>query len=263
MTPMECGRRVSKLCSGALTGRTLAIFVFGAALAGFPALAQEALKPAAELGQNTVGEASHVDLSAAPTLNLEAAARLLPPPEPRGNITEEEFETRKAEAARSPAAPAAGPPAPPPSGQGLLTPGASFAFRAQSESGSVAPSDMAVAVSPSFVVQVVNSSIAVYNKSGALQSGFPKLLSTFFPGTTGDVGDPRAFYDWQFGRFVVVVDDFTGGTMHIAASATSDPTGVWHMYALAPWGAGNCRAAGHACADFPSSVSTTTRFSSV
>jgi hypothetical protein len=251
MTPMECGRRASKLCSDALTGRTLAIFVFGAALAGSPALAQEAPKPAAERGETTVGEATHVDLSAAPTLSLEAAARILPPPEPRGAVTEEEFEARKAAAGTPPAAAPAGPPAPPPSGQGILTPGASFAFRAQSESGNIAPPDMAVAVSPSFVVQVVNSSIAVYNKTGALQSGFPKLLSTFFPGTTGDVGDPRAFYDWQFGRFVVVVDDFTGGTMHIAASATSDPTGVWHMYTLAPWGAANCRAAGHACADFP------------
>jgi hypothetical protein len=110
---------------------------------------------------------------------------------------------------------------------------------------------MAVAVSGSFVVQVVNESIAVYNKSGVIQSGFPKPLATFFSGTTGDIGDPRAFYDWNKNRFVVLADDFSAGVIHLAASATSNPLGAWHQYSFNVWGSTNCRVAGAGCPDFP------------
>jgi hypothetical protein len=110
---------------------------------------------------------------------------------------------------------------------------------------------MAVAVSASFVVQIVNSAVAVYNKSGVLQSGFPKLLSAFFPGSSGDLGDPRAFYDWQAARFVILADDFTDGVIRLAASATNSPTGSWHIYSFGPWGTANCRAAASSCADYP------------
>jgi hypothetical protein len=84
-----------------------------------------------------------------------------------------------------------------------------------------------------------------------LQAGFPKSLGAFFPGSTGDVGDPRAFYDWNAGRFVVLADDFSGGNFYLAASATSDPRSTWHVYTINAWGAANCRRAGSACADFP------------
>jgi hypothetical protein len=110
---------------------------------------------------------------------------------------------------------------------------------------------MAVAVSPTYVVQLVNSSIAVYNKSGVIQAGFPKSLSAFFGNNTGDIGDVRAFYDWNKGRFVVLADDFTAGVIHLAASATGSPLGTWHQYTFAPWGAANCRTSGTACPDFP------------
>jgi hypothetical protein len=110
---------------------------------------------------------------------------------------------------------------------------------------------MAVAVSSSYVVQLVNSSIAVYNKSGVLQAGFPKSLSSFFSSNSGDMGDVRAFYDWSAGRFVVLADDFTAGVVHLAASTTSNPLGSWRQYSFNPWGAANCRASGNSCPDFP------------
>jgi hypothetical protein len=103
---------------------------------------------------------------------------------------------------------------------------------------------MAIAVGPSDVIQVVNSAIAVYDKTGVLRTGFPKALSTFFPGTSGDLGDPRAFYDAHSKRFVVLADDFTYGVVRIAASATASPTGTWYIYGLAPWGAADCRTGG-------------------
>jgi hypothetical protein len=176
---------------------------------------------------------------------------MLSPPRPRGGLSEQEYERGKDEAARGQGVVTK--PAPPPfrATAGRETPGASPAFAGLGQVGSIRPSDMALAVSKSFVVQVVNSSITVTNKSGVTQSGYPKSLFSLFPGSTGDLGDPRAFYDWGGNRFVVVADDFTGGRIWMAASATSNPLGVWRITSYNVWGAANCRVSGQACADFP------------
>jgi len=45
---------------------------------------------------------------------------------------------------------------------------------------------------------MVNNYVAVYDKSGNLQSGFPKAADTFFGLASGTyTTDPRAFYDWD------------------------------------------------------------------
>jgi hypothetical protein len=133
--------------------------------------------------------------------------------------------------------------------------GASTAFAAQGENG-LDPPDMALAVSENFVLQIVNSSIAVYSKSGTVQSGFPKDAATFFnrPGTF--VFDPRAFYDWANHRFFLLMDTYSncctsgGGTnvsgLVFAISETQDPRGGWYTYYLdnGPLGSG-------VCGDFP------------
>jgi hypothetical protein len=103
------------------------------------------------------------------------------------------------------------------------------------------PSDMALAVGTNFVVQVVNTQIAVYNKNGVLQSGFPKSADTFFNLASGTyTTDPRAFYDWANHRFVVVMltesNPFNSkgannvGGLLIAASETQDPRGLWRVF---------------------------------
>ncbi len=203
----------------------------------------------ADLGRGAVGATIEVNMSEVP----EGAPRnVLPPPHPRGGMSEEEYKAAKAEAARGLGlAPGGAKGAAPANQIGREVPGASPVFAGQSEQGGIAPADMAVAVSPSFVVQVVNSSIAVYNKSGVLQAGFPKSLSAFFPGTTGDLGDPRAFYDWNAGHFVVLADDFSAGVIHLASSVTNNPTGSWRLSSYAPWGSGaDCRTT-PSCPDFP------------
>lgn len=205
-------------------------------------------KAHADLGQAGAGAAVEVNMSDVPA---GVPRNVLPPPEPRGGITEEEYEARKAEAAKGLGLAPGGATGPAPAGLGRETPGASPVFLGQGNASGVAPSDMAVAVSPQFVVQVVNSSIAVYNKSGVLQTGFPKSLSSFFPSNSGDMGDPRAFYDWNRGRFVILADDFTAGAIHLAASATNSPLGAWHQYTFNVWGSTNCRVAGKGCPDFP------------
>jgi len=165
------------------------------------------------------------------------------------------YAIRKAFAARDPFAPvdlSAGDASP------LTTPVASPKFKGMADSASVCPyfggcepPDMAIAASTSWVVQVVNTSIAVYGPTGRLHAGFPKNARTFFsipdpsPGGCDPQGpftsDPRAFYDRATGHFVVAMLQVEGNfgiaqgctplsKIWIAASQTSDPTGAWNVY---------------------------------
>lgn len=231
-----------------LLGAALGLFLFGALAGGAPAIAQSAPKASGDLGTASSASARVVDMASVRTLNAAEAAGRKAPPHPRGTLNATQYEAAKAAAARAPAT-HAGQTGPAPIREiGKETPGATVVFAGQSEQGGIAPSDMALAVSQTWVVQVVNEVIAVYDKTGVLQAGFPKSLGTFVGGS-GDNGDPRAFYDWSWNRFVVVVDDFTNGLTYVAASATPDPRGAWHVYSFNVWGTANCRTG--ACNDFP------------
>jgi hypothetical protein len=106
------------------------------------------------------------------------------------------------------------------------------------------PPDMALAVGTNFVLQVVNDFVAVYDKRGNLQPGFPKSADTFW-GLAGGTytTDPRAFYDWTNHRFVIVMltesNPFNPngpanvGGLLIATSRTQDPRGNWWVYSPA------------------------------
>ena len=131
------------------------------------------------------------------------------------------------------------------------SPSAAAAFQGIDENCSfVTPSDMAVAVGPTYELQVVNDCMAVFNRSGVLQAGFPKSLNTFFglPANNFSTGrftsDPRAFYDNVSGRYVLVLlfEDFLNsrGFAEIAASKTNDPRGAWSTYQIQVGGAGQC-----------------------
>lgn len=132
--------------------------------------------------------------------------------------------------------------------------GWSNGFYAQGEvasCGGCVPPDMALAVSENFVVQVVNTAIAVYSKTGTLQSGFPKSSTTFFGLPSGTyTTDPRAFYDWANHRFFVVMLTETSpwsgtnvGSLIWAVSKTHDPRGSWWVYSpLQVGSSGQCPA---------------------
>jgi hypothetical protein len=113
----------------------------------------------------------------------------------------------------------------------------SAAFIAQGENG-WDPPDMALGVGTNFVVQMVNSAIAVYDKRGNLQAGYPKSADTFFDLSSGAfTADPRIVYDWTYHRFIVVElyessptsGTNTGGLL-IAVSQGQDPRGGWYVY---------------------------------
>jgi hypothetical protein len=144
-----------------------------------------------------------------------------------------------------------------PTTQSALTPTRTKAFQGMADSASTCPyfggcepPDQALATSKYYVLQGVNTSFAVYNTSGTLQAGWPKNSQSFFgvpnPGACDSAGpflsDPRAFYDANDGRFWVAMLQVEGAfglnscpfkTLYwVAVSKTSDPRGVWNVYAF-------------------------------
>lgn len=138
-----------------------------------------------------------------------------------------------------------------------FTPGTTTSFQGMADSastcpffGGCAPPDMALAASSRWVLQGVNTSFAVSNTSGSLQSGWPKTAQSFFgipnPGSCSPAGpflsDPRAFYDPVDRRFWVAMLEAEGAlgvnscpekTLYwIAVSRTSDPRGAWNVFAF-------------------------------
>jgi len=173
------------------------------------------------------------------------AAELAAHPEPRrplDGLTDAQYDAKKKAALKRWPIIHTGKEGPPPTS--APTPGFDFAFFAMDQAqgcGGCEPPDMALAVSENFVVQIVNTAVAVYDKRGNLQSGFPKSVNAFFglPSNTYTT-DPRAFYDWANHRFVFVMllesDRFAGdnvGSLLIAASQGHDPRLGWWLYSPA------------------------------
>jgi len=168
------------------------------------------------------------------------------------------YAQRKTDAAHNHAAPVGGSHSfVSPSTQSTLTPTKTKSFQGMADSASICPyfggcqpPDQALAVSKSYVFQGVNTSFAVYNTSGTLQTGWPKNSQSFFgvpnPGRCDPAGpflsDPRAFYDTKDGHFWVAMLQVEGAfglnscpfkTLYwVAVSKTSDPRGVWNVYAF-------------------------------
>ncbi len=140
---------------------------------------------------------------------------------------------------------------------GAYTPSAKTRFQGMADSASICPyfggcqpPDMALATSSSWVFEGVNTSFAVYSTSGTLQSGWPKNAQNFFgvpnPGSCDPHGpflsDPRAFYDPGGKRFWAAELQVEGAfginscpfltRYWIAVSQTSDPSGLWYVYAF-------------------------------
>ena len=88
-----------------------------------------------------------------------------------------------------------------------------------------------------YIVQMVNSQIAVFNKSGTLLSG-PVALNTLWTGLSGacvgsNAGDPVVQYDAAADRWLVTQLGSTNGPTYsecIAVSQTSDPTKAYNLY---------------------------------
>jgi hypothetical protein len=112
---------------------------------------------------------------------------------------------------------------------------------------------MALASNGKFVLQSVNTSIAVYKPTGVIITGFPKTLKAFFgipnPSPSGCdshgpfLSDPRAAWDPNAKRWYVSVMQVEGAfgvgagctfnsSVWFAVSTTSNPTGSYFVYNL-------------------------------
>ena len=98
----------------------------------------------------------------------------------------------------------------------------------------VTPPDNGLAAGPNHVVEMVNDSGTIWDKSGNLVKIFD--LNKFFAVPAGyTFSDPRVLYDqlsqrW-FASGVAFVSPSFGSVVTIAVSTTSDPTGTWVQYA--------------------------------
>ncbi len=113
------------------------------------------------------------------------------------------------------------------------------------------PPDQALSVGNGFVLEAVNTALAVYSTSGKRLAG-PIPLNQFFnldpsinrtTNIHGDnVGDPKSYFDadtnrWFVTVFRIEVDPSTGnfsGRTHVdlAVSQTDDPTSLWNLYSI-------------------------------
>lgn len=101
------------------------------------------------------------------------------------------------------------------------------------------PADPNIGVGPKYVVQVVNSSVAFFNKATG-QKVFQQDIGRFgFFGGTGVTDftyDAKVFYDQVEKRFYMVcleVDDLNKASKFlVAVSDDSDPNGSWFKYRL-------------------------------
>jgi hypothetical protein len=107
---------------------------------------------------------------------------------------------------------------------------------------SIRPPDVNADVGPNDIVETVNQSIAVFDKSGNIRAGYPKannaIWASFPTGIecqNSNDGDPVVLYDqlsdrWLLSQFAL--PNFPNGPFFqcIAVTQTGDPTGAWNRY---------------------------------
>ena len=89
------------------------------------------------------------------------------------------------------------------------------------------PPDPSGAAGPNHYVQMVNSTYAVYSKTGSLLYG-PTALGSLLGG--GNDGDPIVMYDKAADRWFLSQFAQSGNKLIIAVSQTPDPTGAYYSY---------------------------------
>ncbi len=94
------------------------------------------------------------------------------------------------------------------------------------------PPDTCGAVGRDHFVSITNSNLSVYSKTTGVRSVNVSLTS-FFPGATGTVGDPRIVWDSHHSRFIALATNFSGSaTIYIGVSETADPNGAWFKFSF-------------------------------
>ncbi len=98
------------------------------------------------------------------------------------------------------------------------------------------PPDENGVAGPNHYMQSVNTSYAIYSKTGTLLAG-PTNMNLLFgsvPGSNCNDGDPIILYDEMADRYLAAEFSLCGNPdrMLVAISATNDPTGSWYQYSF-------------------------------
>jgi len=106
----------------------------------------------------------------------------------------------------------------------------------EGQSTSSYPPDCNGAAGPNHFMQAVNTTYAIFDKTGVKLAG-PTSLSQLFLGVAGascDDGDPIILFDEQADRWLVTEFSLCDSTHRLlmAVSATNDPTGAWYAYSF-------------------------------
>jgi hypothetical protein len=107
------------------------------------------------------------------------------------------------------------------------------------------PPDQNLSVGATQVVEVINTSYQVFDKSTGASVQAPRQISSIFTGVSGlcgqgstspDFTDPIVLYDKQAGRWFIAIvaanSIFSTGNQCMAVSSTSDARGTYHRYAF-------------------------------
>jgi hypothetical protein len=117
--------------------------------------------------------------------------------------------------------------------------GLSTVDNANTNGGFVAtPPDQGLCVGNGFVVEIINESLAVYDKAGT-QLTAPISYYSFVGAdfSTNFLADPRCYYDrptqrWFFSLTNVFNSDTERSNLYLAVSETSDPRGSYTVYSI-------------------------------
>jgi hypothetical protein len=187
-----------------------------------------------------------ITVDAAKSVDLRNAPELPAVPRPPGLFTNrptmpmaDYIAAKNAAAARiAGSRPQSGAAPPPAAGVSLYTQVGST-NESQTTGGNVLPPDGDIATSASWLVQVNNDVVTMYNWN--TNAFVQKKFSTFFQDSTYFKFDPRVIYDPYWDRFAVLVDacnPCSGGATQsfffLAVSWTGDPTGSYWVWFLAP-----------------------------
>jgi hypothetical protein len=104
------------------------------------------------------------------------------------------------------------------------------------------PMDPNGMVGSNYYVQTINSSIEVWDKTGAVHLGQTDLYGLFGSVGAGDCGDPVTMYDKAADRWIITefegCEDFSNGndvdSLLMAVSQTNDPAGSYWLYVFVP-----------------------------
>lgn len=91
------------------------------------------------------------------------------------------------------------------------------------------PSDVQVAAGPTDIVEMTNTLVAVYDRSGLKLSSFP-MSAILGSGNHDSMTDPQITWDPTSQRWIAAGMDLTTSQTDISVSDTSDPTGGWENY---------------------------------